>query len=129
MFVIYFITCLIIIAASAILSLLCALVVYLPLSRGIVERKYVIKAALLTALAEPVAIVLDSAVSYMMNDMRVIGVFAAILMPVFVGGTSFYTLRRFAQFSRKRAVGASVILVVLIHVVSYGIAFLLTCLL
>ncbi len=111
------------------MSLLCALAVYLPLSRGIVERKYVIKAALLTALAEPVAIVLDSVVAYMMNDMRVIGLFAAILMPVFVVGSSFYTLRRFAQFSRKRAVGAAVILVVLIHVVSYGIAFLLICLL
>lgn len=129
MFVIYFITCLIIIAASAILSLLCALAVYIPLSRGIVERKYVIKAALLTALAEPVAIVLDSVVAYVMNDTRVIGLFAAILMPVFVGGTSFYTLRRFAQFSRKRSVVAAAILVVLIHVVSYGAAFLLICLL
>ncbi len=129
MYGIFFLSCLIIIAACAILSLLCALAVYLPLSRGVVARKYVIKAALLTSLAEPVAIVLDSAVSYMMNDMRVIGLFAAILMPVFVGGTSFYTLRRFAQFSRKRAVGASAILVVLIHVVFYGIAFLLTCLL
>ncbi len=129
MYGIFFLSCLIIIAACAILSFLCALAVYLPLSRGVVARKYVTKAALLTSLAEPAAVVLDSAVSYMMNDMRVIGVFAAILMPVFVGGTSFYTLRRFAQFSRKRAVGASVILVVLIHVVSYGIAFLLTCLL
>ena len=129
MYGIFFLSCLIIIAACAILSFLCALAVYLPLSRGVVARKYVIKAALLTSLAEPAAVVLDSAVSYMMNDMRVIGVFAAILMPVFVGGTSFYTLRRFAQFSCKRAVGAAVILVVLIHVVSYGIAFLLTCLL
>lgn len=129
MFIIYFITCLIVIAAGAILSLLCALAVYLPLSRGVAERRVVIKAALFTALAEPVAIVLDAAVAYMMNDTRVIGLFAAILMPVFVVGSSFYTLRRFAQFSCKRAVGASVILVVLIHVVSYGIAFLLTCLL
>ena len=129
MYGIFFLSCLIIIAACAILSFLCALAVYLPLSRGVVARKYVTKAALLTSLAEPAAVVLDSAVSYMMNDMRVIGLFAAILMPVFVVGTSFYTLRRFAQFSRKRAVGASVILVVLIHVVSYGIAFFLTCLL
>lgn len=129
MYGIFFLSCLIIIAACAILSFLCALAVYLPLSRGVVARKYVTKAALLTSLAEPAAVVLDSAVSYMMNDMRVIGVFAAILMPVFVVGTSFYTLRRFAQFSCKRAVGAAVILVVLIHVVSYGIAFLLTCLL
>ena len=117
MFWIFFLTFLIVVALGWGVVFLCALAVFRALAPASAERKNIIRAAQRTALVIPVNLVLDFVVACLQESLYTLGILSWLLVVCTTPFVAYFSIRRYARFSRGRSFCAAGLLEVLIVVI------------